>query len=93
MAAPVRSSLVRWADLLVDELVGGPATTIRFDYASRTDTNPVYLGNGTPGADDADATSVDWTIKFFSYDASARVISVKFAQRVAWVNRGSVTYQ
>lgn len=67
--------------------------TSRFDYAGRTDTQPTYVGVATPGASDTDTASVDWMVKFFSYDGQSRVTSIKIATDVAWANRATLTYQ
>jgi hypothetical protein len=90
---PTQSSLVRYADAIVDELLATPSITIRFDYGVRTDTNPVYVGMATPQSSITDTASKDWTIKFFQYDGTNRVTSITFANRVAWANRIAITYQ
>jgi hypothetical protein len=66
--------------------------TSRFDYGTRLDGNPVYIGTAAPGSSDTDPASVAWLVKQFTYDTTNRVTVIKVAIAAAWVSRTTLTY-
>jgi hypothetical protein len=76
--------------------VSSVALTTRFDYGTRTDGNPVFIGSAPPGASDTDVNSTAWTIQSFTYILSGVITvtaAIKVATSVAWANRATVNYQ
>lgn len=59
---------------------------VRLDYDVRTDSNPVYIGRALPGTGTSSAT---WTIKRFTYDASARATRIQVLVG-AWDSRAGL---
>lgn len=59
---------------------------VRFDYDTRTDSNPVYVGSAVPGTLTSAAT---WTVKKFTYDSSSRPTRVQVASG-SWDNRAGL---
>jgi len=56
----------------------------RFDYDTRTDGQPVYIGYTSPGT----ATSTaNWLIQKFTYNGSDFVTRIEVATSVAWTAR------
>lgn len=71
-----------------------PVTTIeqastqeqRLDYDTRTDGNPVYVGNAPAGS----APSVSaWRVQRLTYDSSARLARLQVQSGIAWDNRAA----
>lgn len=62
-----------------------------FDYGSRTDMQPVYVGWATPGV----ATSAaSWMIRKFTYNADGSISQIQFAAgdvgfKAIWDNRAT----
>lgn len=61
----------------------------RFDYDSRSDGQPVYLGYGAKGLD---ASADGWIIYKHTYDGSG-FITLKQTAFDSWSNRNSATYE
>lgn len=57
---------------------------VQFDYLARTDGNPTYAGYSVPGTGDDETR---WTIKKFTYDASAQCTKIEIVFKKAWSAR------
>jgi hypothetical protein len=70
----------------------------QFDYAGRTDSQPVYIGWATPGVATSDPK---WKIRRFSYNSDGSVSQIQFANgdvgfQQIWDNRANaalITYK
>lgn len=65
-----------------------------FDYGSRTDQQPVYIGWAPPGLSQS---AVGWKIRFFTYNSDGSVSQIQYASgdvgfKSIWSNRASYTY-
>lgn len=61
----------------------------RYDYGSRTDGQPVYMGVAERG----DLTSTEtWLIRKYTYDENDFVTLEQTAVLSSWDNRASATY-
>lgn len=69
-------------------LTAGTTLSTLFDYTTRVDSNPVYIGQAPPGTAQ---TATTWAIKNLSYDATNRAVSVLNATG-AWSSRASLVY-
>lgn len=71
-----------------------PVTTIeqastqeqQLDYATRTDGNPVYVGNAAAGSSTGAAV---WRVQKLTYDSSARLIRLQVQSNIAWDDRAA----
>ena len=59
---------------------------VQFDYASRTDGNPIYAGYAPPGTADGDSR---WTIKKFTYDVNNQCTKIEIVFKKDWTTRTS----
>lgn len=60
----------------------------RFDYDTRTDGNPVYVGKNANGT----ATSAStWTVQKFTYDSSNRCTRIQVLTGI-WDNRATLAW-
>lgn len=62
---------------------------VRLDYATRTDSNPVYVGKAKQGSLTSDANA--WTIQKITYDTSNRSTRVEVLVG-AWDNRANLAW-
>lgn len=58
----------------------------KFDYAGRTDGQPVYFGSAPIELTD---DAAKWNIHYFQYDASNNVTSV-LSKEGSWTNRAAL---
>ena len=79
------NSLTRNAIKIID--VGGTHQT-RYDYVSRTDGQPVYIGKAERGQLTSQSC---WEISKMSYDESNNIVSTQTASG-SWDDRASLTY-
>lgn len=68
--------------------------TSRIEYVDASSTDPLYVGYAPPGSSESDPV---WQIRKMEYDASNRLIAVKFAEgelayNKVWNNRASYSY-
>jgi len=77
-------------DLYAKRIVDvGSNLTMRIDYDTRTDDNPVYVGLAAKGLSES---ATGWLLYKFEYDANNRIVSKKVAYG-SWDNRASATYE
>lgn len=77
------------------DFAASPPVQQIFDYAGRTDLQPVYIGWATPGVATTDAK---WKIRKFTYNADGSVSQIQYASgdvgfNFIWNNRTSLTYK
>jgi hypothetical protein len=61
-----------------------PGERTKFDYGTRTDGNPVYMGHaklGTP------FEAPEWTVTFFKYDTSGNIDEGYCLKGIKWTDR------
>ena len=77
------------ADILAKRTCEIPNTLqVQYDYASRVDGQPVYIGYGARSL--ADATT-GWVIHKFTYNVSDQAVKRQTAFD-SWANRATATY-
>lgn len=69
--------------------MGSDTKDKRLDYDTRTDGNPVYVGEAASQADEAVAV---WTIQKLAYDSSARLTFRQVRQNVKWSERTTLNW-
>lgn len=81
----VRAKLQELLDVIDEGLpTRSPSRENRLDYDTRTDANPVYVGDAAPGA----ATSaLAWTVLKLHYDSDNRLTRKQVQVDIAWDNR------
>lgn len=68
---------------------GSSSTHLIFDYGSRTDTQPLYLGKSIGGTLESNST---WKVTKFRFESSsdnARIIEVDSRENIRWTNRAN----
>lgn len=64
-----------------------PDQEVRLDYASRSDTNPVYVGRAIQGT----PPTSPWSVQRLEYDANSRLTRVQVLPG-PWDNRATLTW-